>query len=292
MGKCVVHMQKFKASDCGGIQSHVQREHKSKTNPNIDYAKSHLNHTIWSVDNLLSLVKHQIRMNAPQTVRLRKDAVMVCGFIVSSDADTLNAMPREMQIEFFKDTVTFFSLRYGCENIAYASVHYDEPGAPHLHIGVVPIKDGKLCAKELFNATELRSLQTDFWLCVGRKYGLDRGEENSKAKHLTEAQFKAKMADEKVKAAEERLVELEKSISAADKALERKNAEGVGQFGMIGWKERIAAMRDQENKNRQLFILQKFIDLPFIKPLWEKFLQDEQDRPKRVKTKNGHQRGS
>jgi hypothetical protein len=35
---------------------------------------------------------------------------------------------------------------YGKQNIAYATVHNDEQ-TPHMHLGVVPMRDGKLQGK-------------------------------------------------------------------------------------------------------------------------------------------------
>ena len=39
------------------------------------------------------------------------------------------------------------------DNIAYASVHLDE-STPHMHMGVVPFKMGKLSSKAMFDKKE------------------------------------------------------------------------------------------------------------------------------------------
>lgn len=320
MGKCAVHMMKIKASGCGGIQSHVNREHESKTNPDIDYSKSKENVTIWENPNLYSWCKFQIKTLAPETKKIRKDAVMICAFVVGSDAVTMKAMGREKQLEFFRDSERFFSHRYGPETIAYAQIHYDEPGAPHMHLGVLPIKDGRLCAKDLFNAKELRELQTAFYEQVGKRYGLERGQENSKAKHLSESQYKAQKAAEKVDelqakadvleakvtalearqtelvqsipAMEEQVAEKQQELSVLERAIKKREDEGATLYSHSDLKERIKSIRDQDRKDRWISLVEKFLDLPFIKPLWERFLQEQTKGKDKSKSKSTREWGS
>ena len=52
----------------------------------------------------------------------------------------------------------YFAERYGEENIISAVVHIDET-TPHLHLNLIPIADGRLCAKTLFDRKELQNLQ-------------------------------------------------------------------------------------------------------------------------------------
>src|SRR5699024_11488469 len=51
------------------------------------------------------------------------------------------------QKRFFEESYKLFSERYGKQNIAYATVHNDEQ-TPHMHLGVVPMRDGKLQGKD------------------------------------------------------------------------------------------------------------------------------------------------
>src|SRR5699024_12525167 len=62
---------------------------------------------------------------------------------------------------FFEESYKLFSERYGKQNIAYATVHNDEQ-TPHMHLGVVPMRDGKLQGKNVFNRQELLWLQDKF----------------------------------------------------------------------------------------------------------------------------------
>lgn len=98
---------------------------------------------------------------------------------------------------FFECATQFFQQRYGKENVINATVHLDEKGAPHMHLGLVPVtEDGRLSAKSIFTKQELRELQTDFADTIGVIFGLERGIEGSKRKHLDELDFKIKKATE------------------------------------------------------------------------------------------------
>ena len=85
---------------------------------------------------------------------------------------------------------------------------------PHMHLNLIPITNGKLCAKDLFDG-KLAALQTEFWKGVGEKYGLDRGNPNSQAEHLDTAEYKAKKI---LEAAEQKRAETEEYSEALQQA--------------------------------------------------------------------------
>lgn len=245
MSKCVVHMQKMKMSAMGGIQSHNQREHKSKKNNEIDYSKSEENFDCVLSENInyQQAIKDRISsLNLKKAVR--KDAVVYCSFIVSSDKDFFVSLGKREHFRrernnsigflgeeitpfeycdknyredciragaerFFQKSTDFFSERYGAENIINATVHMDE-ATPHMHIGIVPItSDGRLSAKDIFNPLELKQLQTDFAEEVGKKFKLERGKEGSDVKHLDEISFKIKKREEQLEKLDEKVGEME-----------------------------------------------------------------------------------
>lgn len=201
MGFAIVHMQKFNSNSLGGIRSHIEREHKPRTNPDVDDTKSNLNYNIdnLSAKNLVSKINSRLK-NIQSKRKIRADAIKLAGFIVTSDNKTMKGLSSDQQQEFFKDSVKFFQDRYGADNIIYAKVHMDEK-TPHLHVGVVPVvnKNEKLSAKILFNKVELTNLQTDFAKDVGSKYSLHRGVAGSENKHTNILELKLQTADEKAK---------------------------------------------------------------------------------------------
>lgn len=194
VGYAVVHMMKIKSGAVGGIQSHNNREHEPKTNPDVDMSRSEDNYDLISCDNYKRSIKEKLSNLVESSRAVRKDAVVVCNFIVTSDNETMNALGADRQREFFQDSVKWFSDRYGADRVLNATVHMDET-TPHLHIGVMPItQDGRLSAKAIFTKTEMKAIQTEFARDVGEKYGLERGIEGSERTHLSEARFKEQKA--------------------------------------------------------------------------------------------------
>lgn len=198
VGYAVVHMMKIKSGAVGGIQSHNNREHEPKTNPDVDMSRSEDNYDLISCDNYKRSIKEKLSNLVESSRAIRKDAVVVCNFIVTSDNETMDALGADRQREFFQDSVKWFSDRYGANRVLNATVHMDET-TPHLHIGVMPItQDGRLSAKAIFTKTEMKAIQTEFAREVGEKYGLERGVEGSERTHLSEARFKEQKALEMV----------------------------------------------------------------------------------------------
>lgn len=194
VGYAVVHMMKIKSGAVGGIQSHNNREHEPKTNPDVDMSRSEDNYDLISCDNYKRSIKEKLSNLVESSRAVRKDAVVVCNFIVTSDSETMEALGADRQREFFQDSVKWFSDRYGADRVLNATVHMDET-TPHLHIGVMPItQDGRLSAKAIFTKAEMKAIQTEFARDVGEKYGLERGVEGSERTHLSEARFKEQKA--------------------------------------------------------------------------------------------------
>lgn len=194
VGYAVVHMMKIKSGAVGGIQSHNNREHEPKTNPDVDMSRSEDNYDLVPCDNYKRSIKEKLSSLVESSRAVRKDAVVVCNFIVTSDSETMEALGVDRQREFFQDSVKWFSDRYGADRVLNATVHMDET-TPHLHIGVMPItQDGRLSAKAIFTKTEMKAIQTEFARDVGEKYGLERGVEGSERTHLSEARFKEQKA--------------------------------------------------------------------------------------------------
>ena len=206
-------MEKYKRGDIVGIERENERDenYKSTKNPQIDKSRTHLNyHTLPYEKKYLSFIDERIKELAPKR-KIKDDAVLITSFILGSDKEFFDGISPEVQKQFFDDCTEFFAERHGKENVVSAVVHLDE-STPHLHFNLMPVMGGRLCAKELFDRSALRELQTDFYEVVGKKYGLKRGKEGSTAKHLDTVAFKAKKMTE---AAEEKIREAEEAQTAA-----------------------------------------------------------------------------
>lgn len=121
----------------------------------------------------------------------RKDAVLMASFVIGSDGEFFKGLMQAEQERFFYKCTRYFAEKYGKENIISAVVHNDET-TPHLHLNLIPIRNGRLRCKDLFNHAELTKLQTDFHEAVGKHWGLERRREGSPKKHLSTAEYKAK----------------------------------------------------------------------------------------------------
>ena len=213
---CVVHMQKIKAGGLRGIQSHNQRERESRSNPDIDYSRSADNYDLQNEHNISynQRVNEIIADGRTSDRAVRKDAVVMCNFVVTSDKGFFDGLTDDKQAQFFRDSREWFANRYGGKNIVHATVHLDET-TPHMHLGLVPITaDGRLSAKDIFTKKEMADIQTDFARDIGQKYGLQRGVEGSDRTHLSETQFKAVCAAQK-------LQNTQKGIESMPKAIKR-----------------------------------------------------------------------
>ena len=206
-------MEKYKRGDIVGIERENERDenYKSTKNPQIDKSRTHLNyHTLPYEKKYLAFIDERIKELASKR-KIKDDAVLITSFILGSDKEFFYGISPETQKRFFDDCTEFFAERYGKENGVSAVVHLDE-STPHLHFNLMPVTGGRLCAKELFDRTALRNLQTDFYEVVGKKYGLKRGKEGGTAKHLDTVAFKVKKMTE---AAEEKIREAEEAQTAA-----------------------------------------------------------------------------
>lgn len=241
VGYAVVHMMKIKSGAVGGIQSHNNREHEPKTNPDVDMSRSEDNYDLIPCDNYKRSIKEKLSNLVESSRAIRKDAVVVCNFIVTSDNETMDALGADRQREFFQDSVKWFSDRYGADRVLNATVHMDET-TPHLHIGVMPItQDGRLSAKAIFTKTEMKAIQTEFARDVGEKYGLERGVEGSERTHLSEARFKEQKALEM--ANEHGAIAQELQIIAED--CKQELSEATRSLETV--KQELSAMQDRKD---------------------------------------------
>ncbi|MCU5713452.1 plasmid recombination protein [Bacillus cereus] len=106
---------------------------------------------------------------------IRKDAVLVSQWYVSVSNDYFEVIEFDKIKEFFQYVVDFFEGRYGKQNIAYAQVHFDGD-TPYMLVGIVPMKDGRLQAKNIFDRKELVYIQNELpWFLQKKGIDLERG---------------------------------------------------------------------------------------------------------------------
>ncbi|MDL2268012.1 plasmid recombination protein [Desulfovibrio sp. OttesenSCG-928-G15] len=221
MSFLVLHMDKFKKEAIRGIQSHNRRERESRSNPDIDYERSMGNYDLHehAAENYAEAIQNRID-DLLLVKAVRKDAVHMCGLIVSSDSAFFEKLSSEDTRRFFEESKAFLTEFVGAENVVSAMVHMDEK-TPHMHFLHVPVtRDGRLNAKNIYTRESLKKLQTELPRYLqNRGFDLQRGvaqEPGAKKKHLNTREFKQQ---------QEALHSLEKEAEARRAELERKRRE-------------------------------------------------------------------
>ena len=221
MSYLVLHMDKFKKEAVRGIQSHNRRERESRSNPDIDYERSGHNYDLHesAADNYAEAIRNRID-DLLLVKAVRKDAVRMCGLIVSSDSAFFEKLSPEDTRRFFEESKAFLTEFVGAENVISAMVHLDEK-TPHMHFLHVPVTpDGRLNAKNIYTRESLKMLQTELPRHLqNRGFDLQRGveqEPGAKKRHLNTREFKQQ---------QEALHSLEKEAQAMNAELEQRQRE-------------------------------------------------------------------
>ena len=192
-------------------------------------------------------IKNYIDENKISKRAIRKDAVLCDEWIITSDKDFFAKLTPEETRRFFETSKNYFAENYGLENIAYASVHLDE-NTPHMHMGIIPMKQGKLSSKSIFNREELKKIQDELPKYLSQ-YGfhLQRGELDSTKKHLSTQEYKdkqevlqkiEKQIDEKF----DKMIEFNSELNQMNKALTNK----VNDLKMVD--EELKIIDEEKNK--------------------------------------------
>ena len=170
--------------EIGGSLSHTYR---TRPTPNADENKLHLNKHIFETYNqCFDALKSAI----PE--KRRSNAVLCIEHLITASSDW-NGWGTKKEEEFFKKSLEFLNKKYGKENVIACSIHRDET-TPHLIVYVVPIdeKGGLNAKKWLGGRSKLSQTQTEFANHV-KEFGLERGLQNSKARHKTIKEFYAEI---------------------------------------------------------------------------------------------------
>lgn len=216
MSMVVARMQKMKSANLTGSQMHNQREFENHSNKNIDTEKEHLNYDLIHDEkiNYQDTVKEIVDSQRESTRAVRKDAVLVNEWLITSNQDFFKGFDEEKTKEFFEKSLEYFSDKFGNQNMAYAQVHLDET-TPHMHLGIVPMSDdGRLSGKTVFNRQALKEIQEDFPKYLQEKgFDIERGIEGSERKNLSIETYK-KVVEQATKEAE---VEIKKETQLLKK---------------------------------------------------------------------------
>lgn len=201
MAKLACHVEKYKKGSVSSIERHNERKNVNYSNEEIDPSRTHLNYSLMQRDNesyYRSVMKLVNARDNPSGKALRKDAVVLCEFVITSSNEFFENLPAEEQRRFFEEANQYLQDFFGKEKCIYSVVHNDEH-TPHMHFGFVPLTaENKLCGKEIINRSVLFRLQSEMPKFLQEKgFKIERGEAGSKAVHKSVKQYKADMEKEK-----------------------------------------------------------------------------------------------
>ena len=233
MSYLALHMEKFKKEAVRGLQSHNQRERKSRSNPDILYERSGLNYDLHNAAsaNYQRVIDARIdSLNLKKAIR--HDAVHMCGLVVSSDTVFFANLGEARTRHFFETAKEYLERFVGSENIIAAVVHMDEK-TPHMHFVHVPVTpDGRLNANKIYTRESLKKLQAELPRYLqSRGFDIQRGVEQAPGaakKHLDTREYKQQM--EAVKNLQAQAAEESKNLRATREAIRHDEA---------GWHKKI-----------------------------------------------------
>lgn len=192
MSMVVARMQKMKAENLIGLGNHNQRKTANHSNQEIDVTRSHLNYDLVDrTNNYKTDIQTFINETKASSRAVRKDAVLVSEWIITSDTDFFNTLDEKQTRTFFEVAKNYFAKNYGEENIRYAQVHVDER-TPHMHLGIVPFtEDKRLSSKTIFNRQALKNIQEELPDELKKQgFAIERGEQGSTRSHMAVQEFK------------------------------------------------------------------------------------------------------
>ena len=150
-------------------------------------------------DNVFDQAMARYRKTLPKKIGKGR---VPCIELLATVSPEVMAKPGFKITDYLNDCDHWAEEVFGKENV-FLKVHHKDEKTPHSSIFIVPkvikkYKDGHteevLAAKQWLGGREkLSKLQDDFFEKVGKKYGLERGIKNSKAKHQTQKKYYAKI---------------------------------------------------------------------------------------------------
>lgn len=206
----IVRVQKYHNETIRGIENHLERR-ATTTNPNIQKEKSKNNYDLTGQQDrtLKSLIKELLQKF--NIAKPRKNAVTMVELMFTASPEFFEGKSSEEIKAYFTDCYNWACKKYGKKNVIASDVHLDEK-TPHMHLELVPIVKGKLNARELFNH-KLDEFQEQAHNEIFSKYGLERGDSHSKAKHISTLNYKILTLQHELDQKQLELVEVESKLN-------------------------------------------------------------------------------
>ncbi|MDR2913283.1 MAG: plasmid recombination protein [Tannerella sp.] len=207
----VLHLEKRAGNDAP-ISSHIERT----VNPaNADKDRTHLNQELIEfpdgVRNRTEAIQYRIE-HAKIARKISHNQVRAIRVMMTGSPEQMQCIQDEGKLDdWCRDSLDWLRKEVGNENVVSAVLHLDEQ-TPHIHATVVPIVTGerrkakqeqqkagrkykkkkinapRLCADDIMSRERFTHLQNTYAHAMS-KFGLVRGKEGSKARHIGTQQY-------------------------------------------------------------------------------------------------------
>lgn len=213
MGYVVLHLDKSPDNEVP-MTAHIART-KMPPNaiPELTYLNEELVEYPEGVADRTEAINHRLE-HAGLTRKIGTNQVRVIRVMLTGTQEDMQHIVQEGRLKAWcADNLEWLRRTFGAENVVSAVLHMDE-ATPHIHAAVVPIvtgerrkvrekgtdKSGKrryrtkssarplLCADDVMSRIKLKEYQ-DTYAAAMAKYGLQRGIDGSKARHVTAQEF-------------------------------------------------------------------------------------------------------
>ena len=213
MGYVVLHLDKSPDNEVP-MTAHIAR---TKMPPNAIPELTYLNEEFVEfpegVADRTEAINHRLE-HAGLTRKIGTNQVRVIRVMLTGTQEDMKRIAQEGCLKAWcADNLEWLRKTFGAENVVSAVLHMDE-ATPHIHAAVVPIVTGerrktrekktdepnkrkyrtksaarpRLCADDVMSRIKLKDYQ-DTYAAAMAKYGLQRGIDGSKARHVTTQEF-------------------------------------------------------------------------------------------------------
>ncbi len=213
MGYVVLHLDKSPDNEVP-MTAHIART-KMPPNaiPELTYLNEELVEYPEGVSDRTEAINHRLE-HAGLTRKIGTNQVRVIRVMLTGTQEDMKRIAQEGRLKAWcADNLEWLRRTFGAENVVSAVLHMDE-ATPHIHAAVVPIVTGerrkvlkeqtdepnkrkyrtksaarpRLCADDVMSRVKLKEYQ-DTYAAAMAKYGLQRGIDSSKARHITTQEF-------------------------------------------------------------------------------------------------------
>ena len=213
MGYVVLHLDKSPDNEVP-MTAHIART-KMPPNaiPELTYLNEELVEYPEGVHDRTQAIQYRLE-TAGLTRKIGTNQVRVIRVMLTGTQEDMKRIVQERRLKVWcADNLEWLRQTFGTENVVSVVLHMDE-ATPHIHAAVVPIVTGerrkirekktdelnkrkycpksmgrpRLCADDVMSRIKLKEYQ-DSYAAAMAKYGLQRGIDGSKARHVTTQEF-------------------------------------------------------------------------------------------------------